>query len=62
VALLEKNHTSDVDGVVKTRFINGTMPVPVVDSQTRKSENILGSNGIRKSKKLNMVLKMRLTH
>ena len=38
MALLEKKYTLDVDGVVKTRFINGTMPVLVADSQTRKSE------------------------
>jgi len=32
VALLEKNHTSDVGGVVKTRFICVTTLAPVVDS------------------------------
>ncbi|SVB31679.1 uncharacterized protein METZ01_LOCUS184533, partial [marine metagenome] len=32
VALLEKNHTSDVDDVVKTRIICATTLAPVVDS------------------------------
>jgi hypothetical protein len=59
VALLEKKYTSDVGGVVKTRFINGTTPVLVVGFLTRKSENILGSNGIRKCKKLIMGQKPR---
>jgi hypothetical protein len=54
VALLEKKYTLDVEDVVKTRFINATMPVLVVDFPTRKSEDILGSNGIHKCKKLIM--------
>jgi hypothetical protein len=45
--------------VVKTRFINGTIPVLVVGFQTPKSENILGSNGIHKCKKLIMGRKPR---
>ena len=59
VALLEKRYTLDVGGVVKTRFINGTIPVLVVDFLTPKSEDILGSNGIHKCKKLIMGQKPR---
>ena len=59
MALLEKKYTLDVGDVVKTRFINDTIPVLVVDFPTQKSENILGSNGIHKCKKLIMGRKLR---
>jgi len=62
VVLLERKYTSDVDDVVKTHFIYVITLVRVVDSLLLKEENILGSNGIRKCKKLIMALKMRLTH
>ena len=62
MVLPENMYTSDVDDVVKTRTMYVITLVQVVDSLMRKEENTLGSNGIRKCKKLNMVLKMRLTH
>jgi hypothetical protein len=62
VVLLEKKYTSDVDDVVKIHFIYVITLVRVVGSLILNEESILGSNGIRKCKKLNMVLKMRLTH
>ena len=62
MVLLERKYTSDVDDVVKTHFIYAITLVLVVDSLMLKEENTLGSNGIRKCKRLNMVLKMRSTH
>jgi len=62
VVLLENIHISDVDDVAKTHFIYVITLVRVVGSLMLKEENTLGSNGIRKCKKSNMVLKMRLTH
>jgi hypothetical protein len=62
VVLLERKYTSDVDDVVKTHFIYVITLVRVVGSLILNEESTLGSNGIRKCKKLNMVLKMRLTH
>ena len=59
MALLEKKYTLDVGDAVKTRFINDTIPVLVVDFLTPKSEDILGSNGIHKCKKLIMERKQR---
>ena len=60
MVLLERKYTSDVDDVVKTHFIYVITLVRVVDFLPLKEENTLGSNGIHKCKKLNMVLKMRL--
>ena len=62
MVLLERKYTSDVDDVAKTHFIYVITLVLVVGSLMLKEENTLGSNGIHKCKKLNMVLKMRLTH
>ena len=62
MVLLENIHISDVDDVAKIHFIYVITLVRVVGSLMLKEENILGSNGTRKCKKLNMVLKMRLTH
>jgi len=62
VVLPENMYTSDVDDVVKTRIMYVITLVQVVDSLMRKEENTLGSNGIRKCKKLNIVLEMRLIH
>ena len=55
MVLPEKRYISDVGDVVKTRFIDDTIPVLVVDFQIQKSENIPGSNGIPKCKKLVMM-------
>ena len=55
-------YTSDVDDVVKTHFIYVITLVRVVDFLPLKEENTLGSNGIRKCKKLNIVLEMKLIH
>ena len=54
--------TSDVDDVVRTHTMYAITLVQVVDSLMRKEENTLGSNGIRKCKRLNIVLKTRLIH
>ena len=62
MVLPENMYTSDVDDVVKTHTMYVIILVQVVDSLMRKEENILGSNGIRKCKKLNIALKMRLIH
>ena len=62
MVLLESIHISDVDDVAKTHFIYVITLEQVVDSLMRKEENTLGSNGIRKCKKLNIVLEMRLIH
>jgi len=62
VVLLENIHISDVDDVAKTHFIYVITLVRVVGSLMLKEENTLGSNGIRKCKKLNIALKMRLIH
>jgi len=62
VVLPESMYTSDVDDVVKTHFIYVITLVQVVDFLMRKEENTLGSNGIRKCKKLNIVLEMKLIH
>ena len=59
---LERKYTSDVDDVVKTHFIYVITLVQVVGSLMLKEESTLGSNGIRKCKKLNIALKMRLIH
>ena len=55
-------YISDADDVVKTHFMCVIILVLVVDSLMLKEENTLGSNGIRKCKKLNIALKMRLIH
>ena len=60
MVLLERKYTSDVDDVVKTHFMYVIILVLVVDSLMLNEENTLGSNGIHKCKKLNIVLKMRL--
>ena len=52
----------DADDVVKTHSMYAITPVQVVVFLTQKEENTLGSNGIRKCKKLNMVSEMRLIH
>jgi len=57
VVLLERKYTSDVDDVVKTHFIYVITLVRAAGSLMQKEENTLGSNGIHKCKKLNMVLK-----
>ena len=62
MVLPERKYTSDVDDVVKTHFIYVITLVRVVGSLMLKEENTLGSNGIRKCKKLNIVLEMRLIH
>jgi len=62
VVLLESTHTSDVDDVAKTHTMYVITLVQVVDSLMRKEENTLGLNGIRKCKKLNIVLEMKLIH
>jgi len=62
VVLLENMCTSDVDDVVKTHTMYAITLVQVVDSLMRKEEKTLGSNGIRKCKKLNIVLEMKLIH
>ena len=62
MVLPENMFTSDVDDVAKTHFIYVITLVRVVDSLLLKEENTLGSSGIRKCKRLNMVLKMRSTH
>jgi hypothetical protein len=62
VVLLESTHTLDVDDVAKTHTMYVITLVQVVDSLMRKEENTLGSNGIRKCKKLNIVLEMKLIH
>ena len=59
---LERKYTSDVDDVVKTHTMYAIILVQVVDFLMRKEEDTLGSNGIRKCKKLNIVLEMRLIH
>ena len=62
MVLLENMCTSDVDDVVKTHTMYAITLVQVVDSLMRKEENTLGSNGIRKCKKLSIVLEMKLIH
>ena len=62
MVLPENMYTSDVDDVVKTHFMYVITPVQVVVFLTQKEENTLGSNGIRKCKKLNIALEMRLIH
>ena len=62
MVLLERKYTSDVDDVAKTHFIYVITLVQVVGSLMLKEGNILGSNGTRKCKKLNIALKMRLIH
>ena len=62
MVLPENMFTSDVDDAVKTHIMYAIILVQVVDSLMRKEENTLGSNGIRKCKKLNIVLEMRLIH
>ena len=62
MVLPENMYTSDVDDVVKTHFIYVITLVRVVGSLMLKEENTLGSNGIRKCKKLNIVLEMKLIH
>ena len=47
-----KRSTSDVEDAEKTPITSVIIDVPVVDSQTRKLENTLGSNGIHRCKKL----------
>ena len=46
----------------KTHFIKDIKDVQVVDFLMRKEEDTLGLNGIRKCKKLNIVLEMKLIH
>ena len=55
-------YTSDVDDVVKTHTMYAIILVQVVDFLMRKEEDTPGSNGIRKCKKLNIVLEMKLIH
>ena len=62
MVLLERKYTSDVDDAVKTHTMYVITLVQVVDFLMRKEEDTLGSNGIRKCKKLNIVLEMRLIH
>ena len=62
MVLPENTHTLDVEDVVKTHFMYVIILVLVVDSLMLKEENTLGSSGIRKCKKLNIVLEMRLIH
>jgi len=62
VVLLESTHTLDVDDVVKIHTMYAITLVQVVDFLMRKEENTLGSNGIRKCKKLNIVLEIKLIH
>ena len=62
MVLPENMYTSDVDDVAKTHTMYVIILVQVVDSLMQKEENTLGSNGIRKCKKLNIVLEMRLIH
>jgi hypothetical protein len=52
----------DVDDVVKTHSMYAIIPVQVVVFLMQKEENTLGSNGIRKCKKLNTALETRLIH
>ena len=62
MVLPENMYTSDVDDAEKTHTMYVIILVQVVDSLMRKEENTLGSNGIRKCKKLNIVLEMKLIH
>ncbi len=62
MVLLENMYTSDVDDAVKIHTMYAITLVQVVDFLMRKEENTLGSNGIRKCKKLNIVLEMKLIH
>ena len=62
MVLLESTHTLDVDDAEKTHTMYAIILVQVVDFLMRKEENTLGSNGIRKCKKLNIVLEMKLIH
>ena len=62
MVLPESMYTSDVDDVVKTHTMYAITLVQVVDSLLQKEEDTLGSNGIRKCKKLNIVLEMKLIH
>ena len=62
MVLPENMFTSDVDDAVKTHTMYAITLVQVVDSLMQKEENTLGSNGIRKCKKLNIVLEMKLIH
>ena len=62
MVLPENMYTSDVDDVVKTHIMYVIILVQVVDFLMRKEENTLGLNGIRKCKKLNIVLEMKLIH
>ena len=62
MVLPESMYISDVDDAVKTHTMCVIIPVQVVVFLMRKEENTLGSNGIRKCKKLNIVLEMRLIH
>ncbi len=52
VDLPEKRSTLGVEDAEKTLFTSVITDVQVVDSQTRKLENTLGSNGILRCKKL----------
>ena len=60
MVLLENIHTLDVEDVVKIHSMYVITLVPVVGFLMLNEENTLGSNGTRKCKKLNTVLKMRL--
>ena len=62
MVLPERKYTSDVDDAEKTHTMYAITLVQVVDSLMRKEEDTLGSNGIRKCKKLNIVLEMKLIH
>ena len=62
MVLPENMYTSDVDDAEKTHTMYVITLVQVVDFLMRKEENTLGSNGIRKCKKLNTALEMRLIH
>ena len=62
MVLPENMYTSDVDDAEKTHTMYAIILVQVVDSLMQKEENTLGSNGIRKCKKLNIVLEMKLIH
>jgi hypothetical protein len=61
VVLLENIPTLDVDDAVKIHSMHVITLVQVVAFLMQKEENTLGLNGIRKCKRLNTVLKMRLT-
>ena len=62
MVLQENMFTLDVDDAVKTHIMHAIILVQVVDSLMQKEEDTLGLNGIRKCKKLNIVLEMKLIH